>query len=58
MHELLNFQPSLIVLGLMACLLIVYTCHYYMVLVYIILRCGGVTGPNSGIVLFSNSIYQ
>ena len=58
MHELLNFQPSLIVLCLMACFLIVYTCHYYMVLVHIILRWGGVTGPNSGIALFSDSIYQ
>ena len=53
MHDLLDFQPPLIAHCLMACFLIVYTCLYYMAQVHIILKWGGVTGPNSGIVLFS-----
>ena len=58
MYELLDFQSSLIVLCLMACFLIVHTYNYYTVMLHIILRWGGVTGPNSGIALFSISIYQ
>ena len=49
MYELWNFQPSLFILCLAACFVVVYTCNYYMVLLHIILRWGGVIGPNSGI---------
>ena len=49
MYELLDFQPSLLVFCLAACFIVVYTWNYYMVLLHIILRWGGVIGPNSGI---------
>ena len=50
MQELMEFQPSLLVFCLVACFVIVYTCNYYMFVLHIILRWGGVIGPNSGLV--------
>ena len=49
MYELLEFQPSLLIFCLAECFIVVYTWNYYMVLLHIILRWGGVIGPNSEI---------
>ena len=50
MYELMDFQPSILILCLCACFIIGYTYNYYMVLLHI-LRWGGVTGPNSRLAL-------
>ena len=49
MYELMDFQPSLLIFCLVACCVVIYTCNYYMILLHIILRWGGVIGPNSGL---------
>ena len=51
MYELLDFQPSLLIFCMAACFIVIYNWTYYMLLLHIILRWGGVTGPNSGLAL-------
>ena len=53
MYKLLHFQPSLLT-SLLIWLLVVMSYLleiYYMLFLHIILRWGGVTGPNSGLAL-------
>ena len=52
MYELMDFKPSVIIFCLAAWFIVVYTYNYYMILLHIILRWGGVIGPNSGMAPF------